>query len=161
MSDELKSCPFCGHPPEAKPWERLRQTKPDGYVIGCSSNAQDCPANPSVAKFDKSEAIAAWNRRAPPVVTDEMVEMACKAALVEVTDFKRADMRAAAPKPDHSPEAGNKAHFAINGELVEIGDDESGQPRILIYTTRDAIKAHTENLLFKHVTVNQSPEDRT
>ena len=44
---------------------------------------------------------------------------------------------------------------AIVGEVVEIGDDEAGQPRILIHTSREAIKAHAGSLLFQAVTVTK------
>lgn len=42
---------------------------------------------------------------------------------------------------------------AISGEVVEIGDDETGQPRIVVHTTREAIKAYPTLLLFRRVTV--------
>lgn len=61
-----------------------------------------------------------------------------------------------ATPPAHYPEAGNMVPAGIVGEVVEIGDDESGQPRILIHTTREEIKAHVGNLLFKQVTVAAS-----
>ena len=54
----------------------------------------------------------------------------------------------ATPQP-----AGIGEPSGIFGEVVEIGDDEAGQPRILIHTTREAIKACTETLLFKPVIV--------
>lgn len=43
--------------------------------------------------------------------------------------------------------------FAISGEVVEIGDDETGQPRIVVHTTREAIRAYPTSLLFRRVTV--------
>jgi hypothetical protein len=64
------------------------------------------------------------------------------------TDLKQieAELRQFA---DHSPDAVNM----VAGEVVEIGDDESGQPRILIHTTREDIKSCRTSLLFKRVSV--------
>ena len=45
----------------------------------------------------------------------------------------------------------------LTGEVVELGDDETGQPRILIHTTREAIKAHAQNLMFRTVVVAAAP----
>jgi hypothetical protein len=45
----------------------------------------------------------------------------------------------------------------IVGEVVEIGDDESGQPRLVIHTTADEIRSHAANILFKRVTVAAAP----
>ena len=41
----------------------------------------------------------------------------------------------------------------VTGEVVEMGDDEDGQPRVLIHTTREAIKAHGGPLMFRQVRV--------
>lgn len=38
--------------------------------------------------------------------------------------------------------------------LVEMGDDEQGQPRLVIATTREAIRGHARNLVFKPVRVS-------
>lgn len=48
----------------------------------------------------------------------------------------------------------------ITGQVVEIGDDEAGQPRIVIHTTADEIRAHAGNILFKRVTVTAAPEPK-
>ena len=41
----------------------------------------------------------------------------------------------------------------IRGELVEMGDDEEGNPRLTITTTRENIRAFPRSLLFKPVIV--------
>lgn len=41
----------------------------------------------------------------------------------------------------------------IEGELVEVGDDEEGTPRLIIHASRAAIRAQLGNLLFKPVVV--------
>lgn len=46
----------------------------------------------------------------------------------------------------------------ITGEVVEIGDDENGQPRIIINTTADEIRAHAANILFKRVQVTAAQQ---
>jgi len=48
---------------------------------------------------------------------------------------------------------------SITGELVEIGDDDEGQPRLVIHTTRDAIKACRASLLLKPVVVQAAGGD--
>lgn len=50
--------------------------------------------------------------------------------------------------------------FAISGEVVEIGDDETGQPRIVVHTTRDEIKASPTSLLFRRVKVTAETAPR-
>lgn len=37
----------------------------------------------------------------------------------------------------------------IEGEVVEMGDDEDGNPRVTLHTTRDQIKREARNLMFK------------
>jgi hypothetical protein len=44
----------------------------------------------------------------------------------------------------------------VSGELVEMGDDEEGQPRIVIHTTRDALRG-CGLILFRTVTVSLTP----
>ena len=57
-------------------------------------------------------------------------------------------------QPSEPAEAG-AAHSSIVGECVEIGDDEDGQPRIVIHTTRDAILNCAAPMLFQQVLVTQ------
>lgn len=45
---------------------------------------------------------------------------------------------------------------SITGEVVQIGDDEEGQPRIVIHTTREAIRDYPASLLFKRVQVQRT-----
>lgn len=56
----------------------------------------------------------------------------------------------------HAPPAPSGGWRSIEGECVEIGDDEEGQPRILIHTTRDAIKGGPP-LAFRRVIVAPAP----
>ena len=73
MSEELKPCPFCGAAPYADEGETMA-------VIECVN--QQCSMRPSISPDNEKHASGlelatdAWNRRAPLVVTDEMVEMA-------------------------------------------------------------------------------------
>jgi len=81
MSEDvaLKPCPFCG----GEAW--LRQWG-SGWALTCRNNRtlarladfteRECPIA-IVLTPTKAEAIAAWNTRAAPVVTDAMVEAAC------------------------------------------------------------------------------------
>ena len=68
---ELKPCPFCGNAPEME--------SEDGFsFVRCYD--QHCKADArSGLWLSESEAIEAWNTRAPVVVTDEMVERALDA----------------------------------------------------------------------------------
>lgn len=42
----------------------------------------------------------------------------------------------------------------VLGELVEAGEDDEGCPRLVIATTRDAIRAQAPNLIFRRVRVS-------
>jgi len=74
MSDatELLPCPFCGGEAD---YEEIKC--PNGKInwsIGCPNGAADCTGYQSLQEFArKTEAAAAWNRRAPRVATAEMV----------------------------------------------------------------------------------------
>lgn len=54
--------------------------------------------------------------------------------------------------------AADSSHGCIAGEMVEAGDDDDGNPRLVISATREAIKAGVVNMLFKPVLV-MSPAD--
>ena len=41
----------------------------------------------------------------------------------------------------------------VTGDCIEIGDDDTGQPRLVIHTTRDQLMAHGRNLAFATVEV--------
>jgi len=58
MSDELKTCPFCGG--EASSFEDSGHST--AWEIGCFNG--QCSAEPHVWEKTKAEAIAAWNTRA-------------------------------------------------------------------------------------------------
>lgn len=45
---------------------------------------------------------------------------------------------------------------AATGEVVEVGDDESGQPRVLIHTSREELKRGPP--LFKRVRIVPTPD---
>lgn len=47
-----------------------------------------------------------------------------------------------------------RAPDGVIGELVEMGDDEDGCPRLVIATTRDAIRGQAQNLVFQRVRVS-------
>ena len=80
MNDEIKPCPFCGYPPNHGPWQAgIDRGWPDSYAVECSSALDDCRMNPSITDFDKESVLTAWNTRAPPVVTDEMIKRAAVA----------------------------------------------------------------------------------
>lgn len=73
------------------------------------------------------------------------------ARLFRVTDDQAEAVRAllageAQPAAPQVPEG-------IAGELVEMGDDEDGNPRLTIATTREKIRAFPGSLLFKPVIV--------
>lgn len=82
ISEELLPCPFCGAVPK---WEEndavdARSWGPE-YRIACRNAACFGPVTSNYG--NRPDAIAAWNRRAPPSgeageVTDEMVERAMK-----------------------------------------------------------------------------------
>lgn len=72
---ELKPCPFCGSAPSIGPanpkeegdaWTRIR----------CESS--ECTVNPEISVYadrgHKRRAFTLWNRRAAPVVTDDVAE---------------------------------------------------------------------------------------
>jgi hypothetical protein len=56
MTDALKTCPFCGEPPQSLP-----SGDGTGLMIGCMT--LKC-VNPHVSYYPPSAAISAWNRRA-------------------------------------------------------------------------------------------------
>jgi len=58
MSDELKTCPFCGG--EASSFEDSGHST--AWEIGCFNG--QCSAEPHVWEKTKAEAVAAWNTRA-------------------------------------------------------------------------------------------------
>ena len=68
----IKPCPFCGHAAS------VEETADDGYVrftVGCDNpNVEDCMGYQSLSTYDRrSEAIEAWNRRAPNETRDDLV----------------------------------------------------------------------------------------
>jgi len=71
---ELKPCPWCG--PGNSIVSAWFDTSSNRYRVNCGA----CGSSSGVPARDKSEsaAIAAWNRRAAPVVTEEMVERLAK-----------------------------------------------------------------------------------
>lgn len=58
MNDDVKPCPFCGHP--ARAWKALDR----GWVVTCMGG--DCPVMVGTLHDHRSRdaAVAAWNRRA-------------------------------------------------------------------------------------------------
>jgi len=68
---ELKPCPFCGGKPFCAEQEHLNPKVGEYWIVGCGND--DCPVDTCfVDQPSKAEAIASWNRRAAPVVTEEM-----------------------------------------------------------------------------------------
>ena len=64
MTDELKPCPFCGGPAEVRHVLRCGQ---DAWTACCDESVDpDCCGSTDPTYFKKSDAIAAWNRRATP-----------------------------------------------------------------------------------------------
>lgn len=48
----------------------------------------------------------------------------------------------------------------ITGRIVEAGDDEAGQPRLIIYTTQEQLEQITSNIMFKDVRIEVEQEPR-
>ena len=78
---ELLPCPFCGG-------AAVREARLDCSIVRCINRHNGCSVNMRTHKCATlSEAIAAWNTRAPspaPEITEEMVERAIEAALPEL-----------------------------------------------------------------------------
>ncbi len=84
MSEPLKPCPFCGCAaeivtkdvePQGDPWYGDKiETFPACTQCGCTLFSGEFHEGFYGAKHDPSEAIAAWNRRAPGVTREEIVE---------------------------------------------------------------------------------------
>ena len=83
MSDELKPCPFCASPGCIE----SSNEKPETFYVECSNISCMCSMGedprtgagewPDVHFYDSLEAcVKAWNTRAKPVITEEMVERA-------------------------------------------------------------------------------------
>lgn len=67
MSDELKPCPFCGGEADIEETSFMEHAT---FSVGCRSmeGPDECIGQQSLLTFArKSEAIAAWNRRASPI----------------------------------------------------------------------------------------------
>lgn len=47
---------------------------------------------------------------------------------------------------------------AVLGRCVQAGDDDSGQPMMLIHTTRDALMRQVRNVVFEDVAVLRADE---
>lgn len=47
----------------------------------------------------------------------------------------------------------------IIGRVVEIGDDEDGQPRIVIYTTEEELRKAAGSTLYKAALITIEPVD--
>lgn len=45
----------------------------------------------------------------------------------------------------------NKPGQPIKGQCVEAGDDDAGQPRLIIHTTRDELAGSERNVVFEDV----------
>lgn len=58
-------------------------------------------------------------------------------------------------KPDQTETKGKGSvtYSALLGHCVATGDDDSGQPRVLIHTTQDVIMHQARNMLFEDVAV--------
>ena len=72
MTDALKPCPFCGGLAKA--------SSASGAESVSQVQCNRCGAATNCFMY-RSEAIAAWNRRAPVEITDEMIGRALKAML--------------------------------------------------------------------------------
>ncbi len=60
---QLFPCPFCGGPAA---FEEVRHALGASWAVGCANADEDCVATQSIATFSRrSEAAAAWNKRAP------------------------------------------------------------------------------------------------
>lgn len=75
MTEELKPCPFCG--PGGSVVSIYFDDSSRRYRVGCGA----CGCATGIHPRDKTPApaIAAWNNRAPPFVTDEMIKRAAVA----------------------------------------------------------------------------------
>jgi hypothetical protein len=87
------------------------------------------------------------------LMTEHVIMHACttKAKLFDCTDKQAEAVRGLLEGAHSSP-------GCIAGELVEVGDDDEGNPRLVVSATREAIKAGVVNMLFKPVLV-MSPAD--
>jgi hypothetical protein len=62
--DDIKSCPFCGHRPEAVEEKDLHLPGfPPKVIIRC--RRMRCKLNPHVTAYSLHEAIEFWNERHP------------------------------------------------------------------------------------------------
>ena len=52
-------------------------------------------------------------------------------------------------EPDHV----DSKLYTLVGRCVEVGDDDEGQPRLIIHTTREQLKSFGRNLAFADVKV--------
>jgi len=50
----------------------------------------------------------------------------------------------------------NNEKETLSGLCVEVGDDESGQPRLIIHTTREEIVRFRHSLVFAQVEIKLS-----
>jgi hypothetical protein len=86
MSEELKSCPFCGG--AAKTFEPYTI----GHFWNTNTGCTDCGALVVGEGFKKTSidaSIAAWNRRAARELTDEEITVVIHKTLDELRAFSR------------------------------------------------------------------------
>ena len=78
-------CPFGCGPAELKEWDWPYVR----YQVRCPR----CKCSQGVRKADKTEAIAAWNQRARPVITDAMLEKMATQFLNYMPLYEQKDRR--------------------------------------------------------------------
>lgn len=96
MDEKLKPCPFCGCADTKMTYIGFKAVA----VVTCDACGADGPCN-----YDEAEAVAAWNRRAAPVVTFGMaykMRDALDAIGVEITSDHCTIGLAAALEPDNA-----------------------------------------------------------
>lgn len=74
---EIASCPFCGGPASVEELgSAVTRTDAVSFSVGCDADEANCPGYQSLTTFSRrSDAVAAWNRRAHLYVRDHWAEL--------------------------------------------------------------------------------------